>query len=112
MCGACGRTVVADPVFPDGRSTRGNLIAGQVLDALCAAAGNRVRVKGRPEGFTVALPGRRPVPCATVAEVWSAVFAAAPATAITPTAELEARYRTEIRLLRAIITASGTAPLP
>jgi hypothetical protein len=105
MCGACGRTVVADPVFPDGRSTRGNLIAGQILDALCAAAGNRIRVTGGPAGFTASIAGR-PVRCATVAEVWTVVLAAAPDTPSTPPPELEARYRTERRLLRAI-AASG-----
>jgi hypothetical protein len=89
--------VVADPVFPDGRTTRGNLIAGQIIDALCAAAHNRIRVTGRTDGFTVSIPGRRPVPCPTVTDVWSAVLAAA--------AELEARYRTESRLLHAIVTA-------
>ncbi|MEW2508027.1 MULTISPECIES: hypothetical protein [unclassified Amycolatopsis] len=105
MCGACGRTVVPDPVFPAGRSTRGNLIAGQLLDALCAAAANRIRVAGHADGFTVTLPGRRPVSCATVADVWSAVLAAAPGTTGTPSAELEARYRTELPLLRAVVTA-------
>ncbi|MFI5614451.1 hypothetical protein [Amycolatopsis sp. NPDC051903] len=107
MCGACGRTVATDPVFPDGRTTRGNLIAGQILDALCAAARNRIRVAGRPDGFAVSLPGRQPVPCATVADVWSAILATAPATATTPTAELEARYRTESRLVRAIVAAAN-----
>lgn len=108
MCGACGRTVIADPVFPAGRTTRGNLIAGRILDALRAPWGNGIRVTGRPDGITVTLPGRRPVPCATVADVRSAVLAAAPATATTPT-ELAARYRTETRLLRAIVTASRSA---
>lgn len=106
MCGACGRSVVTDPVFPDGRTTRGNLIAGQIIDALCAAAGNQLRVAGRPDGFTVSMPGRQPVPCATVADVWSTVLAAAPATTVAPTAELAARYRTESRLVGAIVTVA------
>ena len=105
---------MADPVFPGGRTTRGNLLAGQIIDALCAAAHNRIRVTGRPEGFTVSIPGRRPVTCATVADVWSAVFAASPATASVtfPTVQLEARYRTESRLLRAVVAASTVAASP
>ena len=70
MCGACGRVVVADPVFPDGRTLRGNLIAAQLITALCAG---RIKVAGRPEGFVVSAPGRRQVLCATVAEVWDAI---------------------------------------
>ncbi|MGW4488336.1 hypothetical protein ACWEOE_31370 [Amycolatopsis sp. NPDC004368] len=103
MCGACGRTVVTDPVFPAGRSTRGNLIAGQMLDALCA--GTRIRVSGQPDGFAVTPPGRRPLSCATVAEVWAAVLAAAPGTVVMLTAELEARYRAELPLLQAVVAA-------
>lgn len=70
MCGACGRVVVADPVFPDGRTLRGNLIAAQLITALCA---NRVKVAGRQEGFAVSVPGRAQVLCATVAGVWAAI---------------------------------------
>jgi hypothetical protein len=81
MCGACGRTVVADPVFPGGRTTRGNLIAGQIIDRFCgAAAPGRVRVTGRTDGFVISAPGRRQTLCATVGAVWTAVLTAVPAT--------------------------------
>lgn len=70
MCGACGRVVVADPVFPGGRTLRGNLIAAQLVTALCAG---RITVAGRAEGFVVSAPGRGQVLCATVAEVWTAI---------------------------------------
>lgn len=100
MCGACGQVVVADPVFPDGRTLRGNLIAAQLIEALCAG---RIKVAGRSEGFVVSAPGRRPVLCATVAEVWTAVRAAAPSAVFDIPPEIADRYTGERALLDAII---------
>jgi hypothetical protein len=105
MCGACGQVVVADPVFPDGRTTRGNLIAAQIIEALCAG---RIKVAGRSEGFVVSAPGHRPVLCATVAEMWTAVRAAVPAAVFDVPPEIADRYAGEQALLDAIV---ATAPI-
>ena len=114
MCGACGRPVVADPVFPDGRTTRGNLIAGQMIDRLCAAAApGRVRVTGRPEGFTVTLVGRQPIHRATVGEVWTAVLAAVPVVVDVLRSvpeDIASHYadRPEHALLTAVVASGGS----
>lgn len=106
MCGACGQVVVADPVFPDGRTTRGNLIAAQLLDALCAPLPGRIKVAGRPDGFLVSAPGRRQALCATVAQVWTAVLALAPdaAAVLDPVPpEILRRYASEHALRDAVL---------
>src|SRR5579875_3211376 len=108
MCGACGQVVVADPVFPGGRTTRGNLIAAQIIDALCAGLPGRIKVTGRPDGFVVSAPGRRQSLCATVAEVWTAVRAAAPSAVFDVPPEVAARYAGEQALLDAIVTTART----
>lgn len=119
MCGACGRTVVADPVFPGGRTVRGNLIAGQIMDQLCSSLPGRVKVAGQPDGFLVAATGRPQALCATVAQAWAAVHAAAP-TAVAGLdldripAEIEARYRAdpEHALLRAVVASAREVLTP
>jgi hypothetical protein len=110
MCGACGRTVSADPVFPGGRTTRGNLLAGQMIDRLCAVRTGWVRVAGSTEGFVVSAPGRRQAGCPTVADAWRAVLTAAPTASGTLHAvpdELHARYRGEHALWSRVLMACG-----
>ena len=117
MCGACGRHVAADPVFPEGRTLRGNLIAAQMINELCSSVTPRVKVGGHADGFVVSQPGRRQELCSTVGEAWAAVFAAAPARAVVLDGlpdeqeglpdEQEGRHggRAEHRLLQAVIAA-------
>lgn len=117
MCGACGRQVAADPVFPEGRTLRGNLIAAQMINQLCSSVTPRVKVGGHADGFVVALPGRRQELCATVGEAWAAVFAAAPARAVVLESlpdEQGGRFggRPEHRLLQAVIAAGQEAARP
>src|SRR5690349_3444425 len=114
MCGACGRPLAADPAFPDGRTTRGNLIAAQIINQLCSSLTGRVKVAGLPDGFVVSAPGRGQALCATVSEAWAAVFAAAPASvAVLETTPdgLEARYSggIEHRMLEAVIAMGREA---
>ncbi|MCH6472393.1 hypothetical protein [Sinomonas terrae] len=113
MCGVCGRAVVADPVFPEGRTTRGNLIAAQMIAGLCPPLAGRVKVAGLAAGFAVTASGGRQALCATVGEAWAAVFAAAPAALGLEDVpkELEARYPAvaERLLLQAVIAAGREA---
>jgi hypothetical protein len=108
MCGVCGQMVVADPVFPGGRTLRGNLIAAQLINQLCAG---RIKVAGRSEGFVVSAPGRRPVLCSTVADVWTAIRAAAPTAVFDVPPEIAARYAGEQALLDAIVATAPTGCL-
>jgi hypothetical protein len=103
--------VVADPVFPGGRTVRANLIAGQIIDQLCSSLPGRVKIAGHPDGFLVSAPGRGQALCATVAEAWAAVHAAAPTAALIlhqDLAVLEARYRAspEHALLHAVVATA------
>jgi hypothetical protein len=114
MCGACGRPVAADPVFPEGRTTRGNLIAAQMIAALCPPLAGRVKVVGLADGFVVSAPGRPQALCATVGEAWAALFTAAPAAVAVlddVSDGLAARYRDpiEYRRLEAVIAAGREA---
>lgn len=113
MCGACGRPVTADPVFPDGRTTRGNLIAAQIINQLCPSAPARVKVVGHAEGFLVSAPGRPQELCWTVAEAWAAVLAADPAAGLgleRAPDELRPRYcGTGDHPLLEAVTAAGQA---
>jgi hypothetical protein len=114
MCGACGRPVAADPVFPEGRTTRGNLIAAQMIAALCLPLAGRVKVAGLADGFAITAPARPQAQCPTVGEAWAALLAAAPdAVAVLDNVPdgLQARYRDPIeqRLLEAVIAAGREA---
>ena len=114
MCGACGRTVTADPVFPAGRTTRGNLIAARMIGELCASAAGRATVVGQADRFIVSAPGRQQTLCATVGEAWDAVFSLAPSSALLLDAvpeELEEKYRGSgaQQLLGAVVAAGREA---
>jgi hypothetical protein len=111
MCGACGRGVADDPVFPDGRTTRGNLIAAQMIVELCPSPAGRVKVRATAEGFVLSVPGGRQIVCTTVDAVWATLHTQAPVSgALLESAfdGLEERYRRagEHRLLAAV-AASG-----
>lgn len=115
MCGACGRPVAEDPVFPDGRTTRGNLIAAQMIAELCPSLTGRVKVMARPDGFVVSAPGGQQTVCATVGAVWAVLHSLAQdaGALLEPAlAGLEERYRRagEHRLLEAV-AASGRSQL-
>ncbi|GAB4098583.1 hypothetical protein GCM10028789_07450 [Sinomonas halotolerans] len=78
MCGACGRAVAADPVFPSGRTTRGSLVVAGILQGLCPQPGT-VRITAHASGWSVRSAGGRHRVCATVTEIWDELLAVFPA---------------------------------
>ncbi len=72
MCGACGRTVVADPVLGPVRTMRDQLLVAQTVNALVSRPGAPVvRVAG--SGWVVAGRTGSSAACDTVEQLWSAV---------------------------------------
>ena len=74
MCGACGRTVVADPVLGPVRTTRDLLLVAQVVNAAASRlpGGPVVRVAG--SGWVVAGRTGSTTACDTVGQLWAAVI--------------------------------------
>ncbi|WP_104180918.1 hypothetical protein [Arthrobacter sp. B0490] len=73
MCGACGRTVVADPVLGSVRTTRDLLLVAQTVNAITSGLPGRPVVRVAGDGWV--LPGRTgtTTSCDTVEQVWSAL---------------------------------------
>lgn len=72
MCGACGRTVVADPALGSVRTTRDMLIAAQLVNSIAGVPGGPVvRVMG--DSWMLAGRTGRSTACDTVHQCWRAL---------------------------------------
>ncbi|VXC52738.1 conserved hypothetical protein [Arthrobacter sp. 9AX] len=74
MCGACGRTTVADPVLGPVRSMRQHLIVASTVNAVCSGLPGAPKVTALKEGWMMSGPSGGSRQCQTVEELWSAVL--------------------------------------
>jgi len=74
MCGACGRTVVGDPVLGPVRTTRDLLIVAQLVNAVAADLPGGPVVRVTAERWIVAGSTGRTSVCDTVHELWGAML--------------------------------------
>ncbi|MHA7280562.1 hypothetical protein ACX80H_12485 [Arthrobacter sp. MDT2-2] len=74
MCGACGRTVVADPALGPVRTTRDLLVVGQVVNSITAGlpGGPVVRVSG--DAWILAGRTGTSTRCDTVEQLWTVLL--------------------------------------
>ena len=73
MCGACGRTVVADPALGPVRTTRDLLVVAQLVNSIVAGlpGGPVVRVSG--DAWILAGRTGTSTRCDTVEQLWTAL---------------------------------------
>jgi hypothetical protein len=74
MCGACGRTIVADPALGPVRTMRQHLIVAGTVNAVCTGLPGAPKVTALKDGWMVAGPSGASTPCQTLEELWSAVL--------------------------------------
>lgn len=75
MCGACGRTVVPDPILGPVRTMRQNLIVAATINSLCQGLPGAPRVTALKEGWITTGPSGASMQCQTLEELWAAVLA-------------------------------------
>ena len=78
MCGACGRSVVSDPVLGANRTMRQHLIVAQTINAICQTWPGAPKVAATSDGWLLSGPTGATVAIATVEAVWSAVLLSNP----------------------------------
>ena len=74
MCGACGRTTVADPALGPVRTMRQHLIVAATINAVCTGIPGAPKVTALKDGWMMAGPSGVSSQCQTVEELWSAVL--------------------------------------
>ncbi len=82
MCGVCGRTVVADEALGPVRTLRQHLLVASAVNALCAGLPGVPRVLAAGDSWQLRGPTGAVTRCDTVAELWAAVAAVCPASAL------------------------------
>lgn len=75
MCGACGRTVVPDPVLGPVRTMRQHLIVAATVNSVCQGVPGAPRVTALKEGWMMTGPSGASRQCQTLEELWAAVLA-------------------------------------
>ena len=75
MCGACGRTTVADPALGPVRTMRQHLIVAAAINAVCTGIPGAPKVTALKDGWMMTGPAGASVQCQTLDELWSAVLA-------------------------------------
>ena len=78
MCGACGRSVVSDPVLGPNRTMRQHLIVAQTINSVCQTWPGAPKVAATSGGWLVSGPTGATVAIATVEALWSAVLPSNP----------------------------------
>ncbi len=73
MCGACGRTVIADPVLGSTRATRDLLLVAHVVNAVTAGLPGAPAVRVAGDRWLVAGSTGRTSACDTVRDLWRAM---------------------------------------
>jgi hypothetical protein len=74
MCGACGRTTVADPALGPVRTMRQHLIVAATFNALCTGLPGAPKVTALKDGWMVTRASGAAMQCRTLEELWSAVL--------------------------------------
>jgi hypothetical protein len=78
MCGACGRSVVSDPVLGPTRTLRQHLIVAQTINSACQSWPGAPKVAATSGGWLVAGPKGVTEAVSTVEALWSAVLRGRP----------------------------------
>lgn len=78
MCGACGRSVVSDPVLGQIRTMRQHLIVAQTINGAAQSWPGAPKVSATSDGWLVSGPTGARDAFATVEAVWSAVLRSCP----------------------------------
>jgi hypothetical protein len=73
MCGACGSTIVPDPVLGAVRTLRQHLIVAQTVNTVCGGLPGAPKVKALSDGWLLSGPLGATLLCNTVEELWTAV---------------------------------------
>jgi hypothetical protein len=74
MCGACGRTVVPDPVLGPVRTMRQHLIVAQTINSICQYWAGTPKVVATSEGWLLSGPKGVTEPVSTVEKLWTAIL--------------------------------------
>ncbi len=74
MCGACGRTTVADPALGPARTMRQHLIVAATVNAVCAGLPGAPKVTALKDGWLMTGAAGASAQCQTLNELWSAVL--------------------------------------
>ncbi len=74
MCGACGQTVVADPVLGPERTIRQHLIVAQTVNEACRSWAGASKVAATSGGWLVSGPTGAIENVSTVEMLWTAVL--------------------------------------
>lgn len=74
MCGACGRTTVADPALGPVRTMRQHLIVAATVNAVCTGLPGAPKVTALKDGWLMTGPSGVSRQCATLENLWSAVL--------------------------------------
>ncbi|SDK80045.1 hypothetical protein SAMN04487916_103110 [Arthrobacter sp. ov407] len=78
MCGACGRSVVSDPVLGSTRTLRQHLIVAQTINEACHSWPGAPKVAATRSGWLVAGPKGATEAVSTVEALWSTVLRGRP----------------------------------
>jgi hypothetical protein len=74
MCGACGRSVVSDPVLGPTRTLRQHLIVAQTINEACQSWPGAPKVAATSSGWLVSGPKGATEAVSTVEALWSTVL--------------------------------------
>jgi hypothetical protein len=74
MCGACGRTIVADPALGPVRTMRQHLIVAATINAVCTGLPGAPKVTALKDGWMLNGAAGLSRQCRTLEELWSAVL--------------------------------------
>lgn len=78
MCGACGRTTVADPALGPVRTIRQHLIVAGTINAVCTGLPGAPKVTALKDGWQITGPSGASAQCQTLEELWTAVLGCFP----------------------------------
>lgn len=76
MCGACGQTVVRDPLLGQVRTLRQHLIVAQTVNQVCQFWAGAPKVTATSSGWLVSRPTGATEAVSTVEALWNAVLGA------------------------------------
>ena len=75
MCGACGQTVVPDPILGPVRTLRQHLIVAATINSVCQGLPGAPRVTALKDGWMMTSPSGASRQCQTLEELRAAVLA-------------------------------------
>jgi len=78
MCGACGRSLVSDPVLGAVRTMRQHLIVAQTINSVCRSWPGAPKVAATTGGWLISGPTGATEAVSTVEALWSSVWRGRP----------------------------------